>query len=207
MINIVFPKRRKFWIAIATAVALLSACSQSNEPVAMHLQASEYQPEHDEVVSQNTITDYYPNRQHPQEVVFHRLSGGMLDAQCMDSGCDQILLTISGSKTIPNGSYQLVKTDDPNIIAIRDKEGARILGYLARNNGGGKPQFFPDLDKARQFEHKGDAARTAGKIALGALLVAALAAIVVGTAAAEADANRTTTRCTTVGESTTCSTY
>jgi hypothetical protein len=183
---------------------LLTSCARAAQPLAVHMQATRYQDEHDEVVSRDSVADYYPSRQSPHEVVYHKLSGGMLDATCMDAGCKQLSIKISGSKTVPDGTYQFLQTDDPHIIMVRDSEGARPLGYLARNNGGGVLKFFPELQDAQDYEHKGDAARTAGKVVGGALLVAALAALFVVAAAAAANANRVTTTCSTFGNTTTC---
>jgi len=183
---------------------LFASCAQTAQPVVVHMQASAYQDEHDEVVSSDATADYYPNRQTPHEVVFHKASGGIIDATCMDTGCNQLQLKIIGSKAIPDGGYQFLKTDDPHILMVRDYEGARTLGYFARNNGGGGLKFFPDLQQAQSFEHQGDTARTAGKVAVGVLLVAALMALAAGAAAADANANRVTTTCSSFANSTTC---
>jgi hypothetical protein len=59
---------------------LFASCAQSAQPLTVHMQASAYQPEHDEVVSQVATTDYYPSRQTPHEVVIHKVNGGMIDA-------------------------------------------------------------------------------------------------------------------------------
>ena len=193
------------FVALAVAICVgLASCAQTAQPVAVHMEANRYQPEHDEVVSQEASVDYYPNRESPHEVVFHKTSGGMIDATCMDSGCHQLQLKITGSKAIPDGGYQFLQTDDPHIMMVRDFEGIRTLGYFAKNNGGGGLKFFPDLQQAQVYEHKGDTARTAGKVVVGVLLVAALVALVGAAAAADANANRVTTTCSSVGDSTTC---
>ena len=141
------------------------------------MQANHYQAEHDEVVSPQGVTDYYPDSTNPHEIVMLGKEGGMLDAVCMDSDCKQMVLKVRGSNLVPNGSYQFLQTDDPQIKMVRESDGTRVLGYLAQNHGGGDYQFFPDLQQAEAYEHKGDAARTAGKVALGAVLVAGLLAV------------------------------
>jgi hypothetical protein len=186
---------------------LVSACAQTSQPLAVHMQASNLQAEHDEVVSSDAVADYYPNRETPHEIVFHRASGGMIDADCMDAGCQQIALKITGSKAIPDGGYQFLKTSDPHIIMVRDYTGTETLGYFVQNNGGGAFQMFRDLQQAQAYEHQGDAGRTAGKVVVGVLLVAALVALVGVAAAADANANRVTTRCTSAINTTTCTTY
>ncbi len=135
----------------------------------------------------------------------------MLDADCSDATCHQMNLKITGSKAIPDGSYQFLQTDDPNISIVRYGDGINTLGYLTRNIGGGQSKLLPNLQQAQAFEHEGDAARTAGKVVVGALLVTALAALVVAAAAAQANANakanQVTTNCTSVGPNTTCTSY
>jgi hypothetical protein len=122
----------------------------------------------------------------------------------MDANCHQLSLKISGSKAIPDGAYQFLQTDDPQIIMVRDSNGERTLGYFVQNNGGGGLKYFSDLDQAQAYEHEGDTARTAGKVVVGVLLVAALVALVGVAAAADANANKVTTQCSTFGNSTTC---
>jgi hypothetical protein len=195
--------KKRLAFVFATCLAITS-CSQINEPVAVHMQANQYQNEHDEVVSTEAVIDYYPNRTTPQEVVVHRNTGGMIDATCKDAECSDISLKITGSKLIPDGSYEFLKTDDPNIIMVREGDGTRTLGYLAKNKGGGGFQFYSDLQEAQAYEHKGDAARTAGKIALGVLLAAAIVAVAAAAGAAAAHSDQVTTHCTTFGNNTTC---
>ena len=200
------PMKPSQLIALFASVSFLfTSCAQTSQPVAVHMQANAYQEEHDEVVSPDATADYYPNRQNPHEVVFHKASGGMIDATCMDTECHQLQLKIIGSKALPDGGYQFLQTDDPHILMVRDYEGSQTLGYFAKNNGGsGGLKFFPDLQQAQSYEHEGDAARTAGKIAVGVILVAALVALAAGAAAADANANRVTTTCSSAGDSTTC---
>jgi hypothetical protein len=199
------PMKATQLIALSSgAFFLIASCAQTAQPVTVHMQANEYQEEHDEVVTPDATADYYPNRQSPHEVVFHKASGGMIDATCMDTECHQVQLKITGSKALPDGGYQFLQTDDPHILMVRDYEGTRTLGYFAKNNGGGGLKFFADLQEAQSYEHEGDTARTVGKVAVGVLLVAALVALAAGAAASEANANRVTTTCSSFGNSTTC---
>ncbi len=191
---------------------LLTSCAQSAQPLTVHMRATEDRQEFDETVSPDgSVMDSYPNRASAREILFRPASGGTLDASCMESGCGQMLLRISGSKVIPDGAYQFLQTDDPRVVMVRDGQGTRTLGYFVQNNGGGTFKLFADLAQAEEFEHQGDAARTAGsvagKVAVGALLVTAVAALVVGAAAVDAEANSTTTRCSSTANSTTCTTY
>jgi hypothetical protein len=203
---------KRFSYALAICF-LFTSCAQSAQPLTVHMQATANHQECDETVSPDgSIMDFYPNRASAHEVLFHAATGSTLDASCMESGCRQMLLRISGSKLIPDGAYQFLQTiDDPHVIIVRDGEGARTLGYFVQNNGGGAFKLFPNLQEAEAFEHQGDAARTAGKVAgevvVGTLLVAAIGALVVGAAAVDAQANSTTTSCSTRGNNTTCTTY
>jgi hypothetical protein len=85
----------------------------------------------------------------------------MIDATCLDADCSQLRLAITGSKLIPDRSYEFIKTDDANITMVRDGEGARILGYLAKNDGAVDFSSTRTFNRLRPTNTK--AARTAGK--------------------------------------------
>jgi len=163
--------------------------------------------EHDEVVlPSGDLVDIYPDRVTPHEAIFHKASGGKIDAICLNEHCSNMHLQISGSKLVPDGAYQLLQTDDPQLVMVRDGEGTRTLGYIAKNHGGSS-QLFPDLQQAQAYEHKGDTARTVGKVVGGALLIGAIVVLAGAAAAADARANTVTTRCSSFGNSTTCTSY
>jgi hypothetical protein len=152
------------------------------------------------------VTEFYPNKTAPSEVIYRSKNGGILDATCINGNCSDLLIKISGSSKYPNGTtFQLLKTDDPNILMIRDADGTKVVGYVTRDHGG-TWKLLPDLEQAQAYEHQGDTARAVGKVALGALLVAALVVAIAGAGAAEAraNANTVTTQCTSFGNSTTC---
>jgi hypothetical protein len=209
-------------IAYFTCVCLLLSSCAATAPTAVttHLQASQTEREHDEKVTPNLITDYYPDQNHPEEVIYRLKSGGTADAACVPhSGCSEMIIKAQGLEKLPDGTplpastFRLLKTDDPRIAMVRDAENTKILGYIARNHDG-TVRLFPDLEKAQAFEHQGDAARTAGKIVVGALLITAVLGLVVLGAAAGASAassNQITTTCNSVGygfsSSTTCTTH
>jgi len=191
-------------LAEALAVCLLLAsCAQVAKPAVVHIATTVSDPEHDEAVYPNgNVTDFYPNRTSPREVFFHKANGGEIDAACLNSNCSNMYLKISGSKVVPDGSYQLLQTDDPKVVMVREDKGGRTLGYLAKNTGG--MRFFSDLQQAQAYEHQGDTARTVGKVVVGTLLIGALVVLVGAAAVADARANTVTTRCSSVGNSTTC---
>jgi hypothetical protein len=191
-------------IALSLSVAVLGAsCAQAVRPTKVHIETTQSDLEHDEIVSANGVADFYPDQSNPHEMVMHPNDGSVIRATCIDAKCSTLLVTSqtagSNSKSI---SFELVQTDDPNILMVRDESGDRTLGYFANNRGTWK--FLPDLAQAQAHEHKGDTLRTVGKVALGALLVSALVIVAVGAAEADARANTVTTRCTTFGMSTTC---
>jgi len=176
--------------------------------------------EHDEIVyPSGDVIDVYPDHVTPHEVIVRKANGGKIDAICLGEGCRNVRLQISGSKILSDGSYQLLQTDDPKLMMVRDSEGDSTLGYLVTNTGGaqfftnqedvraGGARFFPNLQQAQSYEHKGDTARAVGKVVVGVLLVGALVVLVGAAAAADARANTVTTRCSSVGSSTTCTTY
>jgi hypothetical protein len=189
-------------IARAMAICVVfSSCATTEKPVTVHILPTSTVAEHDETVSPNgTISDFFPNATSPHEMVATRGSQ-LMDLSCIDANCKNVNFLIRGSSTVPDGNYQLLQTDDPKLIMLRDSTGDRTLGYLADNKG---MKFFPTLQQAQDYEHKGDAARTAGKIALGVLLVGALVAVAAAAAASEAQSNSVTTTCSSFGNSTTC---
>ncbi|HEY9158135.1 hypothetical protein [Candidatus Binatus sp.] len=200
-------RRRAGALSVALSMCLLvSSCAQAAKPAIVHIDMANGESEHDEAVYPNgNIIDAYPNRVRPHEVIFHKPNGGMIDAFCLNTACSNVRLQITGSKVMADGTYQLLQTDDPKIMMVRDGEGTRTLGYFAKNGGGS--QFFPDLQQAQAYEHQGETAKAVGKVVGGTLLVAALVVLAGAAAAADARANAVTTRCSSVGNSTTCTTY
>jgi hypothetical protein len=199
---------------------LVSSCGEVAQPATVHMEMTGGESEHDEVVyPTGDVIDVYPDHITPHEVIVRKADGGKIDAICLGENCKNVHLQIIGSQILSDGSYQLLQTDDPKLMMVRDSEGTSILGYLVTNGGGaefftnqgdaqsGGAQFFPDLQEAQAYEHKGDTARTVGKVVVGVLLVGALAVLVGAAAAADAQADTVTTRCTSAGNSTTCRTY
>lgn len=211
----------RYFAAMLSFCFLISSCGEVAKPATVHLEMSAGESEHDEIVSPSgDVIDVYPDHVTPHEVIVRKANGGRIDAICLSENCRNVRLQISGSKVLPDGSYQLLQTDDPKLMMVRDIEGASVIGYLVTNTGGaqfftgdedsrsaGGARFFPDLQQAQAYEHKGDTARTVGKVVLGVLLVGALVVLVGAAAAADEQANTVTTRCSTVGNSTTCRTY
>jgi hypothetical protein len=192
-------------IIIAGCFLLTSCASQKVTPATVHLESSSSDPEHDEIVSEDGVADFYPNRFTPHDIVYIAKNGGTTGLTCLNAGCSQMLLKSHGSDVYPDGSFQLVKTDDPNVMMIRDVEGTRVLGFAAKNHGG-EWKVLPDLEQAQAFEHRGDTARTVGKIVVGVLVVGLLIAVVGAAAAADAKANTVTTKCSSFFNTTTCTT-
>ena len=194
-------------VAIALSlVFLLTSCSaQSIKPTTVHIEASPNQLEHDETITAEGVTEFYPSKASPHEMIFTGQSGATSDATCIDNSCLNLILKVRNSAIYPDGTLRVLQTDDPNIFMVRDAEGTTILGYAAKDHGG-TWKFLPDLEQAQTFEHHGDTARTVGKVVLGVLLVAVLVAVLGAAAAADANANTVTTRCTSFGDSTTCTT-
>ena len=196
---------KRMAILIAGCFLFASCASQKVTPTTVHLESSKTDPEHDEIVSEEGVTDFYPNRTTPHDIVYIWKDGGTTGLTCLNVSCSQMLLKSHGSALYPDGSFQLVKTDDPNVMMVRDVEGAKVLGYLAKNHGG-EWKELPDLEQAQAFEHHGDTARKVGKVVVGVLVVGLLVAVVGAAAAADANANKVTTKCSTFGNSTTCTT-
>jgi len=197
----------------------LSSCAEAAKPATVHLEMTAGESEHDEMVyPTGDVIDIYPDHVTPHEVIVRKANGGKIDAICLGGNCRNVRLQIRGSKILSDGSYQLLQTDDPKLMMVRDGEGELTLGYLVTTGSGQfftdqegaraeGAQFFPDLQHAQAYEHRGDTARTVGKVVVGVLLVGALVVLVGASAAADARANTVTTRCSSAGNSTTCTSY
>jgi hypothetical protein len=208
------------YFAVALALCFwISSCAEAAKPATVHLEMNAGESEHDEMVyPTGDVIDIYPDHVTPHEVIVRKSNGGKIDAICLGGNCKSVRLQIRGSKILSDGSYQLLQTDDPKLMMVRDGEGELTLGYLVTTGSGqfftdqesagaGGAQFFPDLQRAQAYEHKGDTARTVGKVVVGVLLVGALVVLVGAAAAADAQANTVTTRCSSTRSSTTCTTY
>jgi len=215
-----FGGKMRFLVVALSLCFLVSSCAEVAKPATVHVEMSGAESEHDEIVyPSGDVIDVYPDHVTPHEVIVRKANGGKIDAICLGQNCKNVQLQISGSKVLSDGTYQLLQTDDPKLTMVRDSEGTSTLGYLVTNAGSaqflagqedarsGDAHFFPDLQQAQKYEHKGDTARTVGKVVVGALLVGALVVLVGAAAAADARANTVTTRCSSAGSSTTCTTY
>jgi hypothetical protein len=192
-------------LAMAATLVITSCASQNIAPTTVHMEASQNELAHDETVSAEGVTDYYPNKSAPHETLFKGQNGSLVDSTCMNADCSTTLWKVRDSSVYPDGSYRVLKTDDPNVLLMQDVEGVKTIGYLAKNHGG-VWSLQPDLQQAQAYEHKGDTARTVGKVVLAALIVGVAVAAVGAAAAADANANTVTTRCSSFGNSTTCTT-
>jgi hypothetical protein len=200
----------KQYLALFMAVTLLlTSCATAEKPITTHLISNQTVAEHDEVVSSKGTIDYYPNSADPKEIVLKGTTQGQLiDITCLTAGCQTSKFKIVGSPLMPNGDYLTAKTDDPNITMVRDSSGDQTLGYLVSNDHSHAIKYVPTITDANSWEHKGDTARMAGKVALYTLLVVAVVGLVAAGAYAGAraneQANTVTTTCTNYGITTTC---
>ena len=177
-------------VAVATAVAfLIMGCASANQPVGIHMAATQTIPEHDEVETPADVTFYYPNKTNPREVVLRRKSGGMCAIKCLDESCKQQEMKVIGMSQIPEGVYQTVNSDDPNIVIVKNQAGTQTLGYFAGNTGNHEWGYYHTLKQAQEHEHKGETLRKTGKVILIALAVTAVVAVFVLAAAAGAPAS------------------
>lgn len=199
---------REIAILVSIALLLTSCSAQSVTPTTVHVEASSNQLEHDETITSEGTTDFYPSKASPHEMIFTGQNGSTSDATCLNSDCSNLLLKVKGSAIYPDGALQVLKTDDPNIFMVKDGyEGTTILGYAAKDHGG-TWKYLPDLQQAQTYEHHGDTARTIGKVVLVVLLVGLFVAVLGAAAVADAqtNTNTVTTSCTSFGDTTTCTT-
>src|ERR1700722_3320777 len=137
------------YLAVAFAFWFwISSCAEAAKPATVHLEMSAGESEHDEMVyPSGDVIDIYPDHATPHEVIVRKANGGKIDAICLGENCKNVRLQMSGSQVLSDGCYQLLQTDDPKLMMVRDSEGDSTLGYLATNAGGA--QFFTGQEDAR----------------------------------------------------------
>ncbi len=180
--------------------ALVISCS-AQAPQVAHLDATTSLPEHDEVVNTHETIDSFPNRTNPRRIIVHSDSGGSLDFTCMDPDCQNLTGQIVGSPIIADGTYQVIRTEDPRVAWLQ--QGGDTVGYMVSRTGTDRA-FFKTYSEAQAYEHKGETIKLVGKIILITLLVGLVVVAVAAEASSEANSNVVTTRCTTFGVTTTC---
>lgn len=221
------PSRSRVGRSLARLLAvslIASSCATVARPIAT-VPATDQKPVHDAIAFPNGSLELYPDHVGTRMAIFNEESaeagpGAVITATCMNADCSAMTFEVNGgaSKTIalPQGGYQLLQTSDPRLVQVNDITGREQLGYLAKNNGedgakffpnlasDGGYKFFPDAQGAEAYEHKGDAARLAGKIVLYTLVGILLVGLIAVAVYADAQANTTTTTCTSNANSTTC---
>jgi hypothetical protein len=165
--------------------------------------------EHDAMFYRDGEADYYPNQRDPRRILMRPNTGGTLDILCLNETCNEFLVRTKGLKDTPDGSLDLTQID-PKIALVRDGDTEEFVGYLVANDKG-QYVVAHTLDEARADETPHSALKTAGKIALMTMMIAAL---VVGAAAMGAAGSSgesfepspppTFTHCTAVGPSVDC---
>jgi hypothetical protein len=182
--------------------ALVISCS-AQAPQVAHLDATVFSPEHDEAVYPHATVAFFPSRTNPRRIIIHSDSGVSSDFTCMDPDCQNLTGQIVGSPVMADGTYQVIRTDDPRVAWIQ--QGGDTVGYMVSRTGTDSA-FFKSLSEAQAYEHKGETIKLVGKIILITLLVGIVVfAVAAGAASAsEANSNVITTQCSTFGVTTTC---
>jgi hypothetical protein len=197
----------------------VSSCAVAARPI-VSVPANEDKPSHQSVTFQNGTLELYPNVSAPTSVIFTEQGGAVIFANCSTEDCSSLALKIKGQSValpLPQGDYQLLQTSDPRLVQVNDGTGREQLGYLAKNDGDSDRKFFPGLPNgaykvfpdeqaAEAYEHKGDDARLAGKIALYTLAGVLIVGLIAGGLYLDEQANTTTTKCTSTLTSATCKT-
>jgi hypothetical protein len=188
-------------VSVLLSMILVTSCA-AQAPTIAHLDDSQTEQGHDELIYPHATIDIYPNRNTPHRIVMREDNGAFQDLTCMDDQCLNLVGPIRGSQIVQDGIYQVVRTDDPKVAMLRNPDNQAVAGYMVSRTGTDSA-FFKTLPEAQAYEHKGDTLKLVGKIVLVTLLVGV---VVLGAAAAaqsQANANTVTTRCTTIGITTT----
>lgn len=179
---------------------LAMSCA-AQRPQFAHLDETPTSPAHDEAVLPHAKVDFYPNRTNPRRMIIYTDSGGSSDLTCMDSDCQNLTGQILGSTVLPDGTYQVIRTDDARLAWVQ-QEGI-TLGYMVSRTGTDSA-FFKTLPEAQDYEHKGETIKLVGKIVLITLVVGIIVFAAAAGAASAANSSSIVTRCTTFGVTTTC---
>ncbi len=78
----------KTLLAVLLASTLASSCA-AQPPQIAHMEATQFEQEHDEMIYPHAIVDIYPSRNAPHEVIVHKDSGGTADLICLNHNCTE----------------------------------------------------------------------------------------------------------------------
>ena len=189
-------------VCVLSCILVISCAAQA--PQVAHLDETVSSPAHDEAAYPHATIDFFPDRTNPTRIIIRTDSGGSSDLTCMDAQCQNLTGQIVGSTVIPDGTYQVIRTDDTRVAWVQ--QNGDTVGYMVSRTGTDSA-FFKSLSEAQAYEHKGETIKLVGKIVLVTLLVGLVvfvAAAGAASASSEANANVITTRCSTFGVTTTC---
>jgi len=187
----------------ALSCVLITSCATQATPTIAHMDDNPTEQAHDELIYPHATIDIYPNRSAPHRIVMREDSGASQDLTCMDDKCLNLFGQINGSEVIPDGTYQVIRTDDPKTAMIRDPNDRSVVGYMVSRTGTDSA-CFKTMAEAQAYEHKGETLKLVGTIILVTLLVGVIVVAAAAAASSEADAGTITTRCTSIGITTTC---
>jgi hypothetical protein len=150
-------------LGVLLSCVLTSSCAAQSAPTIAHLDDSKSEQAHDELIYPHSTIDIYPNRNTPHRIVIREDDGASQDLTCTDDQCLNLVGQIKGSHIVPDGIYQVVRTDDPKIAMLRNPDNYNVVGYMVSRNGT-DAAFFNTLPEAQNYEHKGDTLNLSGKL-------------------------------------------
>lgn len=176
------------------ACFLLTSCASTRQ-VTTHLEDAQGVPAHDEQQGAGMTIEYFPNQSAPDRISTRFDAGGMLDAICDSQArpCTQWKFKATGFRqdhlpkgwliALPEGTYTLTGTDDPNIAVLKDANTQQTVAYWVNNKNGHGTRIVGNLKDAEAAETAGDGWKTAGKVVGYTLLAVLVVGLVVVLAA------------------------
>jgi hypothetical protein len=133
-------------------------------------------PAHDEERNGNVTVEYFPDKTSPDRINSRLDEGGMIDAVCDSpnhSPCAEWTFKATGfrqdhlpkgwSVALPEGTYRLTGSNNPNIAVMKDASSQQTVAYYVSNPSGA--WIVGTLDEAQVAASRGNGARDAKRIA------------------------------------------
>jgi hypothetical protein len=169
---------RIFALALAALFLLTSCAAQKQQSLTTHLADAPGLPEHDEEQTAGQTSQFFPSKTFPDRITTRYDAGGMVEAVCDTPGqlpCRQWKFNATGFRqdhlpagwtvAIPEGTYTLTGSDDPNIAVFKDASSQQTVAYFVKNPNGNGTWIVGSLAEAQAKATKGDGAKNAKHVA------------------------------------------
>lgn len=171
-------KSKVLALVLVGCFLLTSCAAQQQQSLITHLEDAPGLPEHDEEQVAGQTIQYFPSKTSPDRVSTRYDGGGMLDAVCdspAHNPCTQWKFKATGfrqdhlpkgwSVALPEGTYTLTGSDDPNIAVLKDANSQQTIAYWVNNPNGHGTWIVGNLTDAKAAEAQGEGVKNAKHVA------------------------------------------